>query len=358
MRKNLLYLFFFLSGTTHFQAEVLPTEIHVEKAFTAPINVAVSNISMSSAKVTWDPVSGSTGYMLRYRPVGSGAWVSIQVINNTEYTLTNLQSCTVYEVQVIDNISGDNSGSLIFSTYLNYCIAASTDSSVMHISNVTVTPFAGLPQMISNSGASNYTDYRSDPTRQIQFELGTPNNQLSVSQTWSGTPTPAAVRAWIDFNGNGVFEPSETLLLSNLSTTSTLVSTFNIPTMSSIISPTSCGVTMRVISSQTLNIPSCGTFTYGEVEDYGVILKSPTLAVEETSVSKEVTMYPNPASDIVHISGIAPQTDFEIFTAAGQKVMEGKTSDGTITISHLTKGIYFIQIKNKENLNRLKLIKK
>ncbi|MDV7698118.1 T9SS type A sorting domain-containing protein [Chryseobacterium soli] len=214
--------------------------------------------------------------------------------------------------------------------------------------------------MISNSGASNYTDYRSDPTRQIQFELGTANNKLSVSQTWSaGVPTPAAVRAWIDFNGNGIFESSEALLLTNLSTTSTVTSTFNIPALSVISTISPCGVTMRVISSQTVSIPSCGTFMYGEVEDYGVILKSHTLAVEETAAFKEIiTISPNPASDVVHISGVSSQADFEIFTAAGQKAMEGKTSDGTIRISHLAKGVYFIQIKNKENLKRLKLIKK
>jgi len=358
MRKNLLYLFLLLPVTAHLQAKTVADEICVEKSFTAPTNVAVSNISTSTGKVTWDPVPGSTDYMIRYRPVGVGAWASIQVTNNTQYTLAGLQSCTAYEVQVIDVISGGNSGSVIFSTYLNYCTAASTDTSVMHISNVTVIPSAGLLQMISNSGASTYTDYRSDPTRQIQFELGTANNKLSVSQTWSGVPTPAAVRAWIDFNGNGIFESSEALLLTNLSTTSTVTSTFNIPALPVISTISPCGVTMRVISSQTVSIPSCGTFTYGEVEDYGVILKSHTLAVEETDVSKEMTISPNPASDVVHISGISSQADFEIFTVAGQKAVEGKTSDGTITISHLTKGVYFIQIKNKDNLKRLKLIKK
>lgn len=82
------------------------------------------------------------------------------------------------------------------------------------------------------------------------------------------------------------------------------------------------------------------------------------LAVNEIQKNSEINIYPNPVSDILNISGISLETDFEIYNAIGQKVSLGKTLDKKINVQHLIKGVYFIQLKEKGNVQPLKFIKK
>jgi hypothetical protein len=103
---------------------------------------------------------------------------------------------------------------------------------------------------------------------------------------------------------------------------------------------------------------ACSTFTYGEVEDYGVDLINLTLGVEESGKSVKPEIYPNPASDVLNISGISEATDYEIYNEPGQKTGEGKIYDHKIDVHHLTKGVYFIQLKDNEKVMRLRFIKK
>lgn len=362
MIKKLLFGSFLLLGTFSLYQSKNLTEISItKKAFTIPTNVVVSNISTTSATVMWDPIAGSTSFTVRLRPVGPNPWSSISVSNTNGYTFTNLQPCTAYEVQVIDIASGDISTSVVFYTSLNYCSSASTDSNMMHISNVTVTSTGATGPMVSNSGPSNYTDYRTDPNRRITFFVGSPGNKLSVSNTWTATSVPITVTAWVDFNGNGIFESNERIMVANnVTSVAPAVSVFPIPSFP--ILPNSviggCGVVMRVISSQTFPADACGTFTYGEVEDYGVDFIDPLLGVKESGTPAKPEIYPNPASDILNISGISEAADFEIYNMVGQKMGLGKVSDHRVDIHHLSKGIYFIQLKDKENTTQLKFIKK
>ena len=56
----------------------------------------------------------------------------------------------------------------------------------------------------STSGASNYSNYSSDPARLVNLARNTTNNVISVTKAWPGTKYSEAVTAWIDFNRNGI----------------------------------------------------------------------------------------------------------------------------------------------------------
>ncbi|MGH1518255.1 GEVED domain-containing protein [Chryseobacterium sp. JK1] len=358
-KKLLLSSFLLLGAISWYQSKNVAETVMTKNAFIVPTNVVVSNITTTSATVSWDPIPGSSNFSIRIRQVGPNVWLTIPVINANSFDLSNLQPCAAYEVQIMDTLSGNISSSVIFYTSLNYCSAASTDSGLLHISNVTVNSTGISNPMVSNSGASNYTDYRTDPNRRIKLNVGSMGNNISVTNTWTGTPGTTTVIAWIDFNGNGVFESSERMMIAN-NVTQTSQSIFSVPSYpilpSSVIG--GCGVVMRVISSQTLPGNACGTFTYGEVEDYGVDFLDPLLAVQEPAKSHQPEIYPNPASDVLNISGISEAVNFEIYNAAGQKLDEGKVSNHQVNLQHLSTGIYFIQLKDKENTTRLKFIKK
>lgn len=356
MRKNLLYLLLFSLGNTFYQGHPLPPEARIEFFFTAPTNLNVINLSATSAKVIWDPVPGSTTYIVRCRPVGPFAWSSSpQIINDNEYILTGLQPCTSYEVQVLDVASGDWSQIASFNTFLNYCLSSSADSGLMHLSNVKITPSMGLPQMNSTSGASNYTDYRNDQSRKVQLYRGSVGNTITLSVIWPNVQEAVRRSGWIDFNGNGVFEVTEQIFPSFSSLWASAQVTFNVPANAY---SGACGVLMRVMVSSTFNNNGCGSIAYGEVEDYTVNFIDTNLATNEIEKAKEVSIYPNPAEDLLNISGISSNIEYEIFTVLGQKVSVGKASGNAINVHHLEKGIYFIHLKDKENSTRMKFIKK
>ncbi|MCS3530627.1 GEVED domain-containing protein [Chryseobacterium sp. JUb7] len=239
-----------------------------------PANIAVSNITATTAFVSWTPALGAT-YVVRYRVAPSGAWNTINIttplVNNT--TLTSLLEQTTYEVQVATICGGTQgafSPSVNFTTpAISYCSAASTSTTVDgYISNVTVVPTNSIV-MSSNSNFSNYTDYSTDATRLLTLVRGSTGNQISVTKTWPGTQYSFGTGVWIDFNRNGTFEASEQVLTSPSNTTSPVTATFTVPAGAYSGTFTT---RMRVVLRESAAATACGTFTWGEVEDYAVKL--------------------------------------------------------------------------------------
>lgn len=80
-----------------------------------------------------------------------------------------------------------------------------------------------------------------------------------------------------------------------------------------------------------------------------------TLATREVKTGNQITVYPNPASDRVFIRG-------EKVSEAGMYSMDGKKlnvtleEDQTISVSHLPKGTYILQLKIKNEITTQKLI--
>ena len=363
MIKNLLYLFFILSIFTFHQAKDVSVEKYEFFCDTlAPTNVTVTGISQSQGTVNWANDPNTSNYVLRFRPVGNFAWSSPTVPSNQNFfNLNGLMSCTAYEVQVAklcNNVQGTWSTIVVFNTKLNYCTSEAVNSVIMHTSNVTVTPLGATP-MISNSAASLYTDYRPDISRKVYLIWDSVNNAISVTKSGVVNPNAAFVTVWIDFNANGIFETSEIILNSTGASSNISNSQFNVPSLASVGGNVSCAVTMRVVFSNTAVTNGCGTFGYGEVEDYDVYLsESSELSVSENHRNKEISIYPNPTSDILNISGTSSEKDFKIYNAVGQIVSDGKTKNKTINVQHLIKGIYFIQFTEKESQIKLKFIKK
>lgn len=239
----------------------------------SPTNIGVSNITSSTANVSWISTAGAT-YVLRYRVGTTGAWVTINPATNPQ-TISGLTEQTGYELQVA-TICGGTTGafspSTIFTTTsLTYCPAVATSSDEF-ISNVTIAGI-GVAPMVSNSTlgvAPFYSDYTADTARLVTLIRGSVNNTISVKREWPGTQYSNVTKAWIDFNRNGIFEDSERILQSASSTVAVVNATFNVP-----VAGTYTGnllLRMRVLTSESSTTPACGSYSYGEVEDYSVRL--------------------------------------------------------------------------------------
>ncbi|MBK1897922.1 fibronectin type III domain-containing protein [Chryseobacterium paridis] len=77
-----------------------------------PPNVTVSNITTTSALITWGPLAVSSTYKMRYRIVGSGAggWsadIPLPAAPTNTYLLSGLNVYTTYEVQIANKCDNE-----------------------------------------------------------------------------------------------------------------------------------------------------------------------------------------------------------------------------------------------------------
>ena len=70
----------------------------------------------------------------------------------------------------------------------------------------------------------------------------------------------------------------------------------------------------------------------------------------------DISMYPNPASDIVYIDGNYSQLKVVVYDILGKQVMN-KPIKNTIDISQLEKGVYVLQLSDGTKRNTQRIIK-
>ena len=108
------------------------------------------------------------------------------------------------------------------------------------------------------------------------------------------------------------------------------------------------------------SLPDPGGFYYGWTKIEGIILDiiPKDDAVHELASQQQLEVYPNPVSDVLYINNIPFETvEYAIFNVLGQKVTTGST-DGTISVADLEKGIYLLQIKGENFLETTKFMVK
>ncbi|ASW75788.1 T9SS C-terminal target domain-containing protein [Chryseobacterium piperi] len=239
-----------------------------------PSNITVSNITATTANVSWIASSGAT-YALRWRQGATGAWTTIDPVlpPGNSYTITGLTELTNYQVQVATRCGGAlgaYSPSVPFTTTaITYCNMIGTGTND-HIANVTVTSVnPGILPMSNTSVQTNYISYTT-PATLVNLEVGSAGNTISVTKGWTGSTNSDAISAWIDFNRNGVFEPSEQIMAVSANTTNTVNATFSVPS-TAYSGPLT--TTMRVVLKRTSAPVMCQVAVNGEVEDYAVKIR-------------------------------------------------------------------------------------
>ncbi len=83
------------------------------------------------------------------------------------------------------------------------------------------------------------------------------------------------------------------------------------------------------------------------------------LANEDFVISNEVKAYPNPVKDILHISYETTITAAVIYTILGQEVLHTiiNANQGTIDVSKLTSGTFFVKITSDNKVKTINVIK-
>jgi len=311
---------------------------------TAPAGLAASSITQTGAKIDWDAVANAT-YILRYKKAADTNWTEVNNLTTNTYTISGLTLNTAYNVSVATICSGTvgTYATADFSTKgIEYCTAGATSTSFEKLSNVT---FAGINN--SSTSTAGYED----------FTTVTGNVNAGQSYTFSSSFTGTSyaddqVLVWIDFNQDGDFTDAGEQVLVTSKKTSPWTGNITIPA-TALAGKTRMRVRLQD-SSISPNATPCGTSTYGQVEDYSLNIAQ-SLAV--TDVKKNnISVYPNPATDVINISNVSSKTKFEIYSVGGQLVNQG-TTDGKVNVSKLTKGVYILTVESNGEKSQTKFIK-
>ena len=84
-----------------------------------------------------------------------------------------------------------------------------------------------------------------------------------------------------------------------------------------------------------------------------------TLAIEEVEVTSQIKMYPNPVKDILNLSFDKEMATVSIYNLLGQEVISKSinTNEGTIDVSSLITGTYFVKVSADGLTKTMKVIK-
>ena len=257
-----------VKGSNHVFFDISNTNFTIEGQVicnaTVPTGLASSSVGSDSATVSWDAVAGAS-FDLQYRQVGAGTWTTVSV-NGISTNLSGLSTLTQYEAQVRskcpDNSTSAYSSAINFTTsdvQLNYCSSASTNINDEYIGRVQ------LNTIDNASGGQFYTDFTGVSTTLTKDAQYT----ITVTPTWTGTIYNEGYSVWIDYNRDGDFTDAGEQVWTQSATKTTPVSgNFTVPS-SAVENSTTMRVSMKYNGVPT----SCETFTYGEVEDYTIIIE-------------------------------------------------------------------------------------
>jgi MAM domain. len=223
-----------------------------------------------------------------------------------------------------------------------YCASNGNNTSDEYIQRVQI----GSIDNATGASPGGYGNYTS-----LSTNLGA-SNTITITPAWTGTIYSEGYAVWVDFNRDGDFGDANELVYSRSATTATPVSgSFTVP------SGASAGPTRMRVSMKYNGIPtSCESFTYGEVEDYIVVIGTgnPIQGIMggnmSTSTKGAFSIYPNPVEGAVLNVEVLDvvATDYVIYNLIGQAISKGVFTN-RIDVSSLESGVYIILVNAGED---------
>jgi hypothetical protein len=91
---------------------------------------------------------------------------------------------------------------------------------------------------------------------------------------------------------------------------------------------------------------------------FGDVLGSCVLKINETAFSNHINIYPNPASDIIHIKNAKDVKSYIITDFSGRIILKDFLAKDFINIQSLSTGNYILQLITSKNIENFKFVKK
>ncbi len=238
----------------------------------------------------WQSVLAANSYTIEYAPAPFTNWTSITVTDlNTD--IAGLAGCTKYQFRIRTDcdgpvipfgevINGKTSGCGVCLD-LAYCEVSTNSNNDEWIDSLLID---GVFENISGAELENAYGIFSDDD--IVFQKGD-TYSMTIVPGYGGYTYSEYVKAWIDFNQDGIFQETETVL--NPDFTINEATTFDINIAPDALS----GYTrMRVYLSFGPVLDACTVASFGEIEDYCVTIKEASYCLgPDTLMLDELNYY-------------------------------------------------------------------
>ena len=319
---------------------------------TAP-TLSASGTTQTTTNLSWSGATDNvavTGYDVLRNGVVIGSTTTA-----TTFAVTGLTASTAYTFNVrakdaAGNVSA-NSNTVNVTTLavpsVTYCTASANSTADERIGRVQLGSINNF-----STGTAGYEDFTAISTNLVRGS----SNTITITPTWTGTVYREAYRVYIDYNRDGDFTDAGESVYSRARTNVTPVSgSFTVPTTATLGS-TRMRVIMRYNTTPTT---PCGTFDFGQVEDYTVNITSSARS-EETSSGDALTfnLYPNPVKgDVLNISNLEITSSYRIFNLMGQEIGKGTIENESLFVGELASGTYLIEVSNERGSLTKRFIK-
>jgi bacillolysin len=189
---------------------------------------------------------------------------------------------------------------------------------------------------------------------------------ISFSAGFASTAYTEYWKIFIDYNQDGDFTDSgETVVSGSSSSAATLSSNFTVPASAKN------GVTrLRMLLSDASSTTSCGSYGYGETEDYSITISggaaiadnglvgggsmglTPLGTTTAQSTTQRLELYPNPATDLLRIAmpGNAKVVSVSVTDVRGVRVAASQLEDNQLNVGALAKGIYTLTVSDGQKV--------
>ena len=248
-------------------------------------NASVSAVCPSvpfNLSLTGNTLASGITYQWQSGPSATGPWTNIAGATNSSYQASQtvdtwyqcVVTCTASSSTAISTVVGVTTNSF----YNCYCTSTATATTYGDIQRVELNTIDN-----SSTGCNGmYSDYTSIST--LLSPGVTYPMELDLMNCSGGTYN-YGTRVWIDVDHNGQFDTYE-LLYDASNSLPSLVSV-NVPFNITIPSTALSGLTrMRiVIIESNATPPPCGTYTWGETEDYMINISAPPTCPQPTALT-------------------------------------------------------------------------
>ncbi len=302
----------------------------------APAGLTTTSVAATTASLSWNAVTNAVSYNIQYRKSGTTTF-SATTSSVNAVTLTGLTSGTTYEyqVQAVCAFTGSYSGLSTFTTPTVCTDVYESNNTAKLAKPISVN--TAINAMISTSTDVDYFKFSNSKTKKnIQIILSNLPGDYDVALYKSDGKTLLR-------KSENTGTASETITYNNAAAATYIIKVYG---KSGAYSATSC---------YTLTASISGTIFRFESGNAG----------QESVISEDLLLYPNPASNTVTVSfnSVASEdVEISIYDLTGRMVNTGifKAAEGVnasvINVSNLSKGIYIVALKNADDLLTKKLI--
>ncbi|MCZ2083558.1 MAG: GEVED domain-containing protein [Flavobacteriales bacterium] len=196
-----------------------------------------------------------------------------------------------------------------------------------------------------NPMANNYyVDYSSQNCSSSAVYTNIPTSTVSELSV-SFRTNPQFIKAWIDYNNNGIFETSELI-----GTSTSKIQPENSPYLISFTPPANAVketyLRMRVIADNTDDTP-CQNLSYGQAEDYSVRITN-GLATVENPKDVDLIHYSKSENKLSLINKINSRGFgiYEIYDMYGNIIQKGSAKNDIMIEQNIPKGTYIVHYQN------------